>query len=351
LSDRKSDTPQPGRYGLDEEALERWLRAHVDGVEASITVQRIKGGQSNPTYRVSAGEADYIVRKKPPGKLLPTAHAIEREYRILKALDGTDVPVPAVRHLCEDPQVIGTPFYVMDFVPGRTFRNPLLPDLSVAERTAVYDSMNDVLARLHGVDWSAVGLDDFGRVGGYFERQISRWTKQYNASKTRDLPAMERLLEWLPRNIPDGDETTIAHGDYRLENLLIHPEEPRVVALLDWELSTLGHPMADVAFNCMTYYLHCDSQIAPGFIGADLEKLGIPTEAAYVASYCRRTGRESAANWPFYVAFSLFRIAAIQQGVYARALAGSAGSEEALKFGPLSEFVAEQGWRQVEKMA
>ncbi len=227
----------------------------------------------------------------------------------------------------------------------------MLPELSAAERTSIYDSMNGALARLHDVDWQAIGLDGFGRVGGYFERQIARWSKQYEAAKTTDLGAMARLIEWLPRNIPDDDETTIAHGDYRLENLLIHPVEPRVVAILDWELSTLGHPMADLAFNCMTYYLPYSSDIAPGFVGADAAEQGIPTEADYVASYCRRTGRDAAANWPFYVAFSLFRIAAIQQGIYARALSGSASSDEALKFGEMSVFVAEQAWRQVEGKA
>lgn len=339
------------RHKLDEAALQAYLCEHIEGFHEISDLQRIKGGQSNPTYYLRAGDGEYVLRKKPPGKLLPTAHAIEREFRILDALGGTDVPVPRVRHLCEDSSVVGTPFYVMDFIAGRTLRDPLLPGMSNDDRAAIYNSMNDVLARLHSVDWQSIGLEGFGKTGSYFSRQLARWSKQYESSKTQDVPSMDKLIGWLGENVPDDETTTIAHGDFRIENLLVDPDGSRVVAILDWELSTLGHPMADLAFNCMTYYLPSDSDIAPGFIGTDIEALGIPSEEEYVAAYCRRTGSDVAGDWTFYVAFSLFRIAAIQQGIYARALAGSASSDHALKFGDMFVFVAEQGWKQVEARA
>ena len=344
-------SPAAARHKLDEAALQAYLCEHIEGLHEISDLQRIKGGQSNPTYYLEAGGKTYVLRKKPPGKLLPTAHAIEREFRIVDALAGTDVPVPRVRHLCEDSSIVGTPFYVMDFIAGRTLRDPLLPGMSNDDRAAIYNSMSDVLARLHSVDWQSIGLEGFGKTGSYFARQLARWSKQYESSKTQDVPSMDKLIGWLGENVPDDETTTIAHGDFRLENLLVDSEKPEVVAILDWELSTLGHPMADLAFNCMTYYLPCDSDIAPGFVGTDIEALGIPSEEEYVAAYCRRTGSDVARDWTFYVAFSLFRIAAIQQGIYARALAGSSSSDHALKFGDMFAFVAEQGWKQVEARA
>jgi aminoglycoside phosphotransferase (APT) family kinase protein len=348
VSEPAQTSPAPARHELDEAALRAYLYERIEGFDEMSELSRIKGGQSNPTYYLRAGDAEYVLRKKPPGKLLPTAHAIEREFRILDALAETDVPVPAVRHLCEDSSVIGTPFYVMDFIAGRTLRDPLLPGMSKQDRTAIYDSMIDVLARMHCMDWQSIGLEGFGKTDSYFSRQLARWSKQYESSKTQDVPAMDKLIGWLGENIPENETTTIAHGDFRLENLLVDSEKPEVVAILDWELSTLGHPMADLAFNCMTYYLPSDSDIAPGFIGTDIEALGIPSEEEYVAAYCRRTGSDVGGDWMFYVAFSLFRIAAIQQGIYARALAGSASSNQALKFGDMFMFVAEQGWKQVD---
>ncbi|HEU5323644.1 MAG TPA: phosphotransferase family protein, partial [Methylomirabilota bacterium] len=277
------------RHRFDVEALDAWLRAHVDGYRGPLAVRQFRGGQSNPTYHLRAGGREYVLRRKPPGKLLPSAHAVEREYRVLTALAATDVPVPRTYALCEDPGVVGTAFYVMECVHGRVFRDPALPGLDAAERAAVYEAMVDVLVRLHRVDWRAVGLADFGKPGNYFARQIHRWTGQYRASETETLPAMDRLIAWLPEHIPADDTTTLVHGDYRPGNLIVHPTQPRVAAVLDWELSTLGHPLADLAYNCMPYRV--GGVEGDGLLGRDLGALGIPTEAAYVAAYCRRAGR------------------------------------------------------------
>jgi aminoglycoside phosphotransferase (APT) family kinase protein len=266
----------------------------------------------------------FVLRKKPTGPLLPSAHQVEREHRIMAALAATDVPVPAMRHLCEDPTIIGAAFYVMDFLEGRIFRDAALPDLSATERSAVYDHLNAVLARLHQVDYAAVGLGDFGRPGGYFERQIARWTRQYRGAETETLPAMERLIEALPGRAPADDAVSIAHGDYRLENVMFHPTEPRIIAVLDWELSTLGHPLADLAYNCFLW--HSESPSWGTLSGVDLARSGIPTERAYVEAYCRRTGRNGVGDWSFYLGFSVFRLAAISQGVYRRTLDGIVAS-------------------------
>jgi aminoglycoside phosphotransferase (APT) family kinase protein len=276
-----------------------------------------------------------VLRKKPPGTLLPTAHQIEREYRIYRALEGTDVPVPKAYLLCEDPAIIGTAFYVMDFVQGRNFRDSALRDLSVEDRRAAYDDMSRVLAALHSVDYKAKGLTDYGKPGNYFERQISRWTKQYVAAKTHDIEPMDKLLEWLPKNVPTDDTTTIVHGDYQLYNLLFHPTEPRIVALLDWELSTLGHPMADLAYNCMKYHTMEASSLGEG----------VPTENEYIAMYCKRTGRERIPDWNFYVAFGFFRLASIIQGVYKRGLQGNAASAAALSMKNVVDQTAATGWK------
>jgi aminoglycoside phosphotransferase (APT) family kinase protein len=305
---------------LDEAALGAWFRAHVADPAEPLVLSQFNRGASNPTYLISAGPTRWVLRKKPPGPLLPSAHQVDREYRVMSALGSIGFPVPRMRALCEDPSVIGTAFYVMDFLEGRIFRNARLPGMAPAERAAIYDSLNETLARLHQVDFAAIGLADFGRPGNYFQRQIDRWTKQYRGAETETIPAMERLITELPARIPASDEVSIAHGDYRLENVMFHPTEPRIIAVLDWELSTLGHPLADIAYGCILY--HSDSESWGTLGGVDLKAAGIPDEDAYVAAYCRRTGRDSIPGFDVYLAFSMFRLAAIGQGVFKRNLIG-----------------------------
>lgn len=330
---------------LDEARLGDYLAHRLRGFDAPLHVTQFQGGQSNPTYLVEADGRRCVLRKKPPGKLLPSAHQVEREYRVMRALADTDVPVPDMLLLCEDETIVGTSFYVMEYMDGRVEQDPTLPDLSdPAERRAVYDSMNDILARLHRVDWQAAGLQDFGKPGDYIARQVARWTRQYQASRTHDIPAMDRLIAWLPRHIPEDDETAIAHGDFRLGNLILHPDKPRVVAVLDWELSTLGHPLSDLAYSCVPYHLPAGQPGLRGLIGSDYIARGIPAEDDYVAAYCRRMGRGPVDNWPFYVAFALFRLAAIVQGVYARAQGGNASDAQALDVGRNAALLAETGW-------
>jgi len=328
-------------HWFDVAALERYLAQHVDGFAGPLTVRQFQGGQSNPTYHLWAGGREYVLRRKPPGKLLPSAHAVDREYRIITALAPTDVPVPRTYAFCPDEAVIGTPFYVMECVHGRIFRDPSLPGVTRAERAAIYDVMNDVLARLHRLDWRALGLEDFGKPGNYFSRQIHRWISQYRASETERIEAMERLIAWLPGHTPGDDETTIVHGDYRPGNMIMHPSEPRVAAVLDWELSTLGHPLADLAYTCMPYHLDAGGD---GFAGRDLSGLGIPSEADYIAAYCRRRGRASIPDWDFYIAFSFFRLAAISQGIMGRVLAGTANDPSARERGARARPLADLGF-------
>jgi aminoglycoside phosphotransferase (APT) family kinase protein len=339
---------QVDRNGLDLPALEAYLRPRVEGVGAGLNIERLSGGQSNPTYLLRSGGRRYALRRKPSGVLLPSAHAIEREYRVMKALAGTGVPVPAVHVLCEDPSVIGTPFYLMDFIDGRTFRDPALPTLPVRERAAIHSEMNRVIGALHRVDPVAVGLADYGRPANYVARQVERWTRQYRASETERIAAMDNLTEWLPANIPPGDETAIVHGDYRLDNVIFHPTEPRILAVLDWELSTLGHPLVDFAYHCLPWRLPVGE--VRGLAGLNLIELGIPSEAEYLAKYCERTRREgvAAATWEYYVAFNLFRLAGILQGIAARALQGNASSADAIAMGKRARPMAELAWRQVE---
>jgi len=334
-------------HRLDEHALARYMADHVEGCAGALTVRQFRGGQSNPTYYLSAGTREYVLRRKPPGKLLPSAHAVEREYRVITALAGSGVPVPRTYALCEDPAVLGTAFYVMEFVPGRVFADPAAPGVSVRERTTIFDDMNNVLARLHRVDRTAVGLADFGRPGNYFARQIHRWSEQYRASETEKIEAMEQLMAWLPTHIPEGDETTVVHGDYRLGNLIIHPTEPRVAAVLDWELATLGHPLADLAYNCLPF--RQPRVEIDGIIGLDLPGLGIPSEEVYVEAYCRRTGRPGIPHWDFYIAFAMFRIAAICQGIMGRVIAGTANDPHARRRGERARPLAELAWAVVEK--
>ncbi|HWD26147.1 MAG TPA: phosphotransferase family protein [Rhizomicrobium sp.] len=314
---------------FDEAALRSYLEAGIDGFGANMVVRQIKGGASNPTYKLttqgSRGELHYVLRKKPPGQLLASAHQVDREYRVMKALQDTGVPVPRMRHLCTDDSVIGTSFYVMDFLDGRIFRDATLPDLSPKERAAVYDELNATLAKLHKVDYAAAGLGDFGRPGGYFERQVARWIKQYRGAETQSIPAMETLIEALPARIPADPSTAIAHGDYRLENVMYHPTEPRLIAVLDWELCTIGHPLADIGYNGFLW--HSEGASWGTLQGVDFKTSGIPTEAEYRDAYCRRTGRDSIPDWNFYVAFGVFRLASISQGVYRRTLAGVTPSD------------------------
>jgi len=353
-----SDAPAPDgtrpvadAHRFDLTTLERYLRGRIDGFAGPLTVVQFEGGQSNPTFRLDAGGRSYVLRRKPPGKLLPSAHAVDREFRVMRALAGTAVPVARCLCLCTDESVIGSMFYVMDYVQGRVLWDPLLPGMTPGERAAIFDEANRVIAALHSIDPAAVGLADYGKPGNYFARQIDRWSRQYKASETEPISAMDRLIEWLPHNIPPGDESSIVHGDFRLDNLIFHPTEPRVLAVLDWELSTLGHPMADFAYHMMAWRLSGDE--FRGLHGGDLAALGIPSESEYLARYLERRGmtaRPDARAWGFYMAYNMFRLAAILQGVMARAVAGNASSARAVEAGRRARPLAERGWSEVERL-
>jgi aminoglycoside phosphotransferase (APT) family kinase protein len=340
--------PVREQHRFDSERLARWMAEHVAGFRGPLAVEQFRGGQSNPTFRLTAGDKRYVLRRKPPGKLLPSAHAVDREYRVITALRETDVPVAQSYALCLDDGVIGTAFYIMDYVEGRIFWDPTLPELEKKERWAIYDAMNAVIAALHKVDYTALGLGDFGKPGNYFARQIDRWTKQYRASETEKIEAMDRLIEWLPKNLPADDETTVVHGDYRLDNMIFHPTEPRVLAVLDWELSTLGNPLGDFSYHMMTWELGPEAYRGLG--GKDLAALRIPSRDEYRAMYCRRTGRAEIANWDFYMAYNMFRLAAILQGIMGRVVQGTAANLRARESGARARALAEAGWRRVEEM-
>lgn len=340
--------PVTERNRFDFASLERYMRAHVEGFSGSLEIEQFKGGQSNPTYRLKAGGKSYVLRRKPPGKLLPSAHAVDREYRVITALYETDVPVARTFCLCEDESVIGTMFYVMDYVQGRVLWDQTLPGMLPAQRRAIFDELNRVIAALHKVDYLQIGLETYGKPGNYIERQINRWIKQYRASETERIEAMENLIEWLPKNLPSGDETSIVHGDYRMDNVIFHPSEPKMLAVLDWELSTLGHPLADFAYHCMYWRLTAGE--FRGIGGVDLKALGIPTEEEYVEMYCKRTGRSGIAHWDFYLAYNMFRLAGILQGIMGRVKDGTAASAHAAEQGKRARPMAEAGWRQVEKI-
>jgi aminoglycoside phosphotransferase (APT) family kinase protein len=316
------------RHRFDVARLAAYLEASIEDFGSDLSVRQFQGGASNPTFllttRRGGADALYVLRKKPPGELLASAHQVDREYKVMKALAETDVPVPRMRWLCEDPDIIGTPFYVMDYMQGRIFRDATLPDLSPQERAAVYDELNASLAKLHKVDFREIGLSDFGKAGGYYERQLKRWIAQYRGAQSDDIPEMEALISAFPALIPKEESVTIAHGDYRLENTMFHPTEPRLIAILDWELSTIGHPLADIAYNCFLW--RSDSLSWGSLVGVDFAASGIPTEQAYVEAYCRRVGRDRIDNWNFYMAFGVFRLASISQGVYRRVLSGSVAS-------------------------
>jgi len=341
-------TPVRAGHEIDEAALLRYLETHVEGFKGPLEVLQFDGGQSNPTFKLEAGSGNYVMRKQPPGELLPSAHQVDREYRIMHALRDTPVPVPKMYALCEDIAVIGTKFYVMEMVEGRIFKEPLLPGLSRSDRRAIYSDVARVLAELHKVDYRALGLEDFGRPGNYYERQISRWTKQYLASKTEELASMEGLLEWVPKHIPASEETCIAHGDYRMGNIMMHPTEPRVVAVLDWELCTLGHPFADVGYVCMEYYADFYGEVT--LRRPDLADLGIPSVDEFVADYCRFAGRERIEHWNFYVIYNLFRSGAIVQGVYKRGLDGNASSTNALDYKDECRNRVDRAWELVKAL-
>ena len=341
-----------GQHLFDTEALQAWLRDHLEDFQGPLTVEMFKGGQSNPTYKLVTPTRSYVMRAKPGpvAKLLPSAHAVEREFAVMRGLHGTAVPVPRMFCLCEDESVIGRAFYVMEFMQGRVLWDQSLPGMSTTGRGEIYDEMNRVIAALHTVDFRAQGLAGFGKPGNYFERQIGRWSKQYLASASEPVEAMDRLIEWLPRNLPasarDDSQVSVVHGDFRLDNLMFHPTEPRVIAVLDWELSTLGHPLADFGYHCMAW--HIPPGEFRGIGGLDLAALGIPAEADYVRRYCDRTGRGDPAvlmaDWNFYLAYNLFRLAAITQGIARRVLDGTAASAEARASGAATRPLAERGW-------
>ncbi|HKU86265.1 MAG TPA: phosphotransferase family protein [Casimicrobiaceae bacterium] len=335
---------------LNEGSLRGYLRDRLSGADAPLSIEPLTGGQSNPTFRLRFGARSYVLRKRPEGVLLPSAHAVDREYRVISALAKTDVPVPRTHCYCDDSGVIGTPFFVMDYVEGRVFRDPALPELDKPGRAALWDDINSVIARLHGVDYAAAGLSDFGKSGNYFERQIGRWTKQYRASETERIESIDRLIEWLPKNVPPGDDTSIVHGDFRIDNLIVHPAEPRVIAVLDWELSTLGSPLADFSYHMMAWRL--TQQQFRGMAQCDLAALGIPGEREYMRTYCRRARREDIdpRDWEFYMAFSMFRMAAILQGIARRAIDGTSADPDAPEVGKRARAVADVAWNHVRRM-
>ncbi|SEP85688.1 phosphotransferase [Thalassovita taeanensis] len=327
---------------MDTDRLRVWLSQNVAGFQGPMQITKFEGGQSNPTFKIAAASGDYVLRRKPPGPVLPSAHAVDREYRVLSALSETAVPVPKVHALCLDEAVLGSMFYVMDMIPGRTFWDPRLPDQTKAERAAIFDGMNQTIAAIHSIDPKSVGLEGFGRSENYLQRQVSRWTKQYHASATIENPAMDKIIEWLPKHLPQDNISGIVHGDYRLDNVLIHPSEPRIVAVLDWELSTIGNPLADFAYHVMTWRFA--PELFRGLGGEDLKTLGIPDETEYLETYLRRTGFDRPDDWEFYVILSMFRLASILQGIAKRAITGTAANADAVEVGAKAVPISELAW-------
>jgi len=326
---------------LDTERLQAYLKQHLPEFSGPMSASKFSGGQSNPTFKLQTGAGTYVLRRQPPGKLLKSAHAVDREFRVMQALAGSEVPVPNVLHLCEDRDVIGSMFYLMEYCDGRIFWDAALPELDNTQRADFYEEMNRVLAALHSVDIDAACLSDYGRPGNYFERQFGRWQGQYRASELQTIPAMDQLIQWLGDHIPEDDgRVALVHGDYRLDNIMFHPTESRAIAVLDWELSTLGHPFADLAYQCMQLRMPAESGNISGLMNVDRERLGIPSEKDYVARYCERMGIDRIDNWAFYLAFSFFRLAAIIQGVAKRAHDGNASSKNAANLGALVEPLA-----------
>ena len=351
--DTQTSQPMPEAHSIDTAALTAWLHANLPGFEGPISLEVFKGGQSNPTYKLTTPHKNYVMRTKPGpvAKLLPSAHAIEREFKVMHGLYGTDVPVPQMHVLCEDESIMGRAFYLMEYVQGRVLWDQTLPGMANAERSAIYDEMNRVIAALHTVKFAERGLESYGRPGNYFERQIGRWSKQYVASVTQPIDEMDQLMAWLPANMPasakDESKVSIVHGDYRLDNLMFHPTEARVLAVLDWELSTLGHPLADFSYQCMGW--HIPPGTFRGIGGVDIASLGIPSESEYIHRYCDRTGlatpADLKADWNFYLAYNMFRMAAILQGIAKRVEAGTASSEQAKVNGAGARPMAELAWK------
>ncbi len=341
--------PIEERHRLDLDNLSRWMKLNVEDFRGPLTAQQFGIGQSNPTYLLEAGGRRYVLRRKPPGALLPSAHAVDREYRIIRALADSDVPVPRTYALCADDDVIGTMFFVMEYLEGRMYPDTKMPGESAAERAAIYDAINGAAARLHKVDYAALGLADYGKPGNFFARQIDRFTRQYRAAEIEQIEAMDRLIEALPHCIPAAEETAIFHGDFKMDNMIFHPTEPRVLAVLDWELSTLGDPRADFAYTMMIWRL-TPQEYRLGIAGLDRQGIGIPTEAEYLEAYCRRTGRSRIENWDFFIVFNLFRLASILQGILVRAIKGNASNALASEYGGRARAIAEIGWREFEQM-
>ena len=331
-------------HQLDVDGLCQYLETHVEGFAGPLTAEKFSGGQSNPTFLLRARSGNYVLRRQPPGQLLKSAHAVDREYRVIAALSSTQVPVARPDHLCVDTSVIGSMFYIMDYVDGRIFWNPSLPEVDIDQRKQTYEAVITALASLHDVDVDQVGLSDYGRAGNYFERQIGTWTKQYRAAETERLECMEALIDWLPRNCPVEDgRPALVHGDFRLDNLIFHPKDRRIIAILDWELSTLGNALADLAYFCMCLRLPADAYI-PGLRDKDRGALGVPEEAEIVQRYCELRGIPQVEKWNFYIAFSFFRLAAIAQGVKKRAIDGNASSQQAQRVGEMVVPLTEMGF-------
>jgi aminoglycoside phosphotransferase (APT) family kinase protein len=335
---------------LNDEVLQTYLETHIEGFAGPMQVAKFAGGQSNPTYRITAASGVYVLRRQPPGELLKSAHAVDREFRVMAALSATQVPVPRVLHLCENRDIIGSMFYVMEFCDGRIFWDAAIPEVGRSERTAIFGEMVRVLAELHQVDVESVGLGDYGKPGSYFERQYARWSRQYRASETQRIGPMETLMDWLADNMPaDDGRVTLVHGDFRVDNMIFAHDEPKALALLDWELSTLGHPLADLGYYCMQLRMPQNVGNMSGLRGKDLAALGIPDEQDCIADYCARTGIGGIENFGFYVAFSFFRLAAIVQGVAKRAIDGNASSSDAAKLGEFVEPIAALAFEAIEE--
>jgi aminoglycoside phosphotransferase (APT) family kinase protein len=351
FEDMMGTKPVSERQKFDVEALGAYLSTHVEGYPGGVlAVEQFKGGQSNPTFKLTAGGRHYVLRTKPgpAAKLLPSAHAIEREFRVMDALHQAGFPAPRQYTLCTDEAVIGRAFYVMEFIDGRVLWDQSLPGMTPEQRSAIYDELNKVIAQLHMVDYQAIGLGDFGKPGNYFARQIERWTRQYQASRTETIEAMDQLIAWLPQHIPAGEDTAIVHGDFRLDNMIFHPTEPRILAVLDWELSTLGHPAADFSYHCLSWH------IAPGqfrgIAGLPLAEMGIPSQEQYIAAYCARTGKTiRIEDFNFYLAYNMFRLAGIMQGIMKRYVDGTASSAQALQNGKAARPMAELGWTYAQR--
>ena len=340
-------TATPDHLKFDEAALEIYMAKNVEGFAGPINIEKFKGGQSNPTYLIHTPNKKYVLRRKPPGKLLPSAHAVDREYKVMTALYGENFPAPKTYALCEDPEIIGTAFFIMDFVEGRIFWDSSLSDVSPAARTPLFNALIDTLADLHMIDYKKIGLQDYGKTGNYFDRQIGRWSKQYKAAETATIPEMDHLIRWLPTAVPQDDAMSIVHGDFRFDNVIMHPTEAKVIAVLDWELSTLGHPLADFTYFLMVWFF--PPNVRGGLAGLDLGELQIPTVEEAVERYCKRTGRSGVSDLDFCISYNMFRLAAIAQGVYARALQGNASSSKGLELGEQIKPLAALSWMYAQK--